>query len=112
MAEKKRLDILVYEKGFAESREKAKAIIMAGLVYVDNQKADKPGTVYPEDCNLEYRGEKQKYVSRGGYKLEKAIKKYELNEKFASEVIIKKNYYNSSNNCDLCFVIYLPGLCP
>ncbi len=79
MAEKKRLDILVYEKGFAESREKAKAIIMAGLVYVDNQKADKPGTVYSEDCNLEYRGEKQKYVSRGGYKLEKAIKKYELN---------------------------------
>ncbi len=45
---KKRLDILVYEKGFAESREKAKAIIMAGLVYVDNQKADKCGTSYDE----------------------------------------------------------------
>ncbi len=76
--EKKRLDVLVFEQGFAQSREKAKNIIMAGLVYVDNQKADKPGTEYPADVKIEYRGEKQKYVSRGGYKLEKAIQKYGL----------------------------------
>ncbi len=73
MTAKKRLDILVYEAGLAESREKAKAIIMAGIVYVDNQKADKPGTVYKEDVKIEVRGNKLKYVSRGGLKLEKAM---------------------------------------
>lgn len=75
---KKRLDILVYEKGFAESREKAKAVIMAGLVYVDNQKADKCGASYDEDCALEVRGSALKYVSRGGLKLEKAIDSFHL----------------------------------
>ena len=70
---KKRLDILVYEKGFAESREKAKAIIMAGQVYVDNQKADKCGTAYDEGVKIEVRGSVLPYVSRGGLKLEKAI---------------------------------------
>ena len=50
---KKRLDVLVYEKGFCESREKAKAIIMSGIVYVDNQKADKCGTQYDEKCNID-----------------------------------------------------------
>ena len=75
---KKRLDILVYEKGFAESREKAKAIIMAGLVYVDNQKADKCGTSYDEHVGLEVRGSVLPYVSRGGLKLEKAIENFAL----------------------------------
>lgn len=70
---KKRLDVLVFEKGFAESREKAKAIIMAGIVYVNNQKADKPGVSYDDNLPLEVRGDSQKYVSRGGYKLEKAM---------------------------------------
>ena len=53
---KKRLDILVFEKGLAESREKAKAVIMAGQVYVDNQKADKCGTSYDENAKIEVRG--------------------------------------------------------
>ena len=53
---KKRLDILVYEKGFTDSREKAKAIIMSGQVYVDNQKADKCGTSYDENVKIEVRG--------------------------------------------------------
>ena len=75
---KKRLDILVYEKGFAESRKKAKAIIMAGQVYVDNQKADKCGTAYDENANIEVRGSVLKYVSRGGLKLEKAIDNFGL----------------------------------
>ncbi len=75
---KKRLDILVYEKGLAESREKAKAVIMAGLVYVNNQKADKCGSTYDEDCNLEVRGPALKYVSRGGLKLEKAVSSFSL----------------------------------
>ena len=74
MSEKKRLDILVFESGLAESREKAKALIMSGVIYVDNQKADKPGTTYPATANVELRGNKMPYASRGGYKLEKALK--------------------------------------
>jgi 23S rRNA (cytidine1920-2'-O)/16S rRNA (cytidine1409-2'-O)-methyltransferase len=78
---KKRLDVLVYEKGFTDSREKAKAIIMAGQVYVDNQKADKCGTAYDENANIEVRGNVQKYVSRGGLKLEKAIQNFDFDLK-------------------------------
>lgn len=74
---KKRLDVLVYEKGYADSREKAKAIIMAGQVYVDNQKADKCGASYDEDVAIEVRGG-LKYVSRGGLKLEKAMTCFSL----------------------------------
>ncbi len=85
---KKRLDILVYEKGFTDSREKAKAIIMAGQVYVDNQKADKCGTTYDENANIEVRGNVQKYVSRGGLKLEKAINNFDfdLNDKITMDI--------------------------
>lgn len=78
---KKRLDILVYEKGFTDSREKAKAVIMAGQVYVDNQKADKCGTSYDDNVKIEVRGNVQKYVSRGGLKLEKAINNFALDLK-------------------------------
>ncbi len=78
---KKRLDVLVYEKGFAESREKAKAIIMAGEIYVDNQKADKCGQSYDENVNIEFRGTAPKYVSRGGLKLEKAINNFDFDLK-------------------------------
>ena len=76
MSSKKRLDILVYEAGFAESREKAKALIMSGIIYADNQKADKAGSMYDENVKLEMRGAKPKYVSRGGLKLEKAINSF------------------------------------
>ncbi len=69
---KNRLDILLTEKNLAESREKAKAIIMAGIVYVDNQKCDKPGTVVSSEQTIEVRGKTLPYVSRGGLKLEKA----------------------------------------
>ena len=86
---KKRLDVLVYEKGFADSREKAKAIIMAGQVYVDNQKADKCGASYDEEANIEVRGSTLKYVSRGGLKLEKAIANFglDLNGKTAMDIV-------------------------
>lgn len=73
MAEKERLDILMVEKGLAESREKAKALIMAGQVYVDNQKCDKAGMNVDISKTPEVRGETLKYVSRGGLKLEKAM---------------------------------------
>lgn len=76
MAEKQRLDTAVFEAGYAESREKAKAIIMAGLVYVNNQKSDKPGTTVKPDDVIEFRGNAPKYVSRGGLKLEKATQNF------------------------------------
>ena len=68
---KKRLDVLLVEQGYADSRTKAQAIIMSGQVYVDGQKADKPGTSYEENISLEVRGASCPYVSRGGLKLEK-----------------------------------------
>lgn len=70
---KLRLDIALVEKGYAESREKAKAMIMAGLVYVNNQKSDKPGNNINTEDSIEVRGQTLKYVSRGGLKLEKAV---------------------------------------
>ena len=73
---KKRLDILLVEKGLAPSREKAKAIIMSGIVYVDNVKEDKAGSSFEEDANIEVRGKTLKYVSRGGLKLEKAMEAF------------------------------------
>ena len=78
MSEKLRLDVALVERGFAESREKAKALIMSGIVFVNNQKSDKAGnTVKPDDI-LEVRGETLKYVSRGGLKLEKAVSAFSL----------------------------------
>ncbi len=73
MAQKKRLDCALVELGLAESREKAKALIMSGIVFVNNQKFDKAGDTVKPDDKIEVRGETLKYVSRGGLKLEKAM---------------------------------------
>lgn len=71
---KERLDVLLVEQGFAESREKAKAVIMSGNVYVNGQKEDKAGSIFdPAKIQIEVRGNSLKYVSRGGLKLEKAM---------------------------------------
>ena len=70
---KERLDVLLVKRGLAVSREKAKAVIMAGNVYVENQKEDKAGTMFQDTVNIEVRGSTLKYVSRGGLKLEKAM---------------------------------------
>lgn len=75
---KERLDCALVSHGFAESREKAKAIIMSGIVYVNNQKCDKAGDTVKPDDNIEVRGETLKYVSRGGLKLEKAMKSFAI----------------------------------
>ena len=74
--EKVRLDSLMVEQGLAQSRERAKAMIMAGQVYIDNQKCDKAGLSVPSDAKIEVRGDTLKYVSRGGLKLEKAMKEF------------------------------------
>ena len=75
---KKRLDILLVEHGLASSREKAKAYIMSGDVYVDGQKEDKAGSMFGEGAKIEMRGNTLPYVSRGGLKLEKAMKNFDL----------------------------------
>ena len=76
---KKRLDVLLVEKGLVESRTKAQAIIMSGLVYVQGQKADKPGISYEEHVDIEVRTGGCPYVSRGGLKLEKALRDFGVN---------------------------------
>lgn len=75
---RERLDILLTKRGLSESREKAKRNIMAGLVYVDGVREDKPGAGFPEDARIELRGSAMPYVSRGGLKLEKAIRVFSV----------------------------------
>lgn len=84
-----RLDVYLTDKGMTQSRERAKALIMAGQVYVKNQKCDKAGMMIPEDeTEVEIRGEQLKYVSRGGLKLEKAMAEFPivLNGKTAMDI--------------------------
>ncbi len=73
---KERLDILLVQRGLAPSREKAKAIIMSGIVYVDGNKEDKAGTTFPKNIDIQVKGNTLKYVSRGGLKLEKAMNEF------------------------------------
>ena len=75
---KKRLDVLLVERGLAASREKAKAMIMAGEVLVDNEREDKAGSMFPEEVEIVLKGKPLPYVSRGGLKLEKAMKNFNL----------------------------------
>ena len=82
MSDKKRLDLLLVEKRFAPSREKAKALIMAGSIMVDGERADKAGELYdPKTVKIELIGSQLRYVSRGGLKLEKAIKSFPIDLK-------------------------------
>lgn len=78
---KKRLDILLCEHGFFESRQRAQAVIMAGQVYVGGQKVDKAGTAIEDTAELEVRGKTLAYVSRGGLKLEKAMQSFPIDLK-------------------------------
>lgn len=75
---KERLDVLLVKRNLAASREKAKAIIMSGNVFVDGQREDKAGTTFPEDVSIEVKGSTLKYVSRGGLKLEKAMTHFDV----------------------------------
>jgi len=78
MSEKKRLDVLLLDKGLAPSREKAQGLIMSGLVYVEGQKADKCGMQLPDTSDIDIRGKTNPYVSRGGLKLAKAVDCFDL----------------------------------
>ena len=85
---KERLDVLLVKRNLAPSREKAKAFIMAGDVFVDGQREDKAGTTFDEKVNIEVRGSKLKYVSRGGLKLEKAMEVWgvDVKEKICMDI--------------------------
>ena len=76
---KERLDVLLVNRNLAQSRERAKAIIMSGNVFVDGQREDKAGSTFSVDVKIEIKGEKLKYVSRGGLKLEKALEVFPIN---------------------------------
>jgi len=78
-AERKRLDLLLVERGLAESRHKAQAMILAGEVEVDRQRAEKAGALLPETVHIEVRSRLQKYASRGGLKLEGALEDFRVN---------------------------------
>ncbi len=78
MSNKMRLDLLLVERGLEETRQRAQAVIMSGVVYVDGRKADKPGMAVPADAAVEIRGDKLPYVSRGGLKLEKAMETFPI----------------------------------
>ena len=83
-----RLDQYVFQEGYAPSRQRAQALIMSGIVFVNNQKVDKAGTMIKETDIVEVRGKDLKYVSRGGLKLEKAINEYglELKDKICMDI--------------------------
>jgi len=85
---KKRLDVLLVERGYFESRQKAQATIMSGQVYVDGRKVDKAGNPTAEEASIEVRGKALKYVSRGGLKLEKAMATFPivLTDKVAADI--------------------------
>lgn len=85
---KERLDVLMVKRGLLESREKAKAVIMSGIVYVDGQKEDKAGTAFDAKVSVEIRGSTLPYVSRGGLKLQKAVEQFgtELSGKICMDV--------------------------
>ena len=78
MAEKKRLDTVVVDLGFAETRSKASAILMSGEIYVNGQKETKAGYAVKDTDKIEFKGKKMPFVSRGGYKLEKAMKSFDI----------------------------------
>ncbi len=78
---KERLDLLLVKRNLAPSREKAKAIIMSGSVFVEGQREDKAGASFPEECAIEIRGHALPYVSRGGLKLEKALQNFDVDVK-------------------------------
>jgi 23S rRNA (cytidine1920-2'-O)/16S rRNA (cytidine1409-2'-O)-methyltransferase len=76
---KERIDKLLFERGLAESRTQAQALILAGQVLVNEQRVDKPGQTFPASCEIRIKGEMPRYVSRGGFKLEAALRQFHIN---------------------------------
>jgi len=76
--QKERLDVILVNRGYFESREKARRTIMAGVVFVNNERVDKPGSKFSDDVDIEIKASVNPYVSRGGLKLEKAIREFDI----------------------------------
>ena len=110
---KERLDVLLVNRGLAPSREKAKTMIMEGNVFVNNNREDKAGSMFPDDCNIEIHGNTLKYVSRGGLKLEKAIANFDvdLQDKVCTDVGSSTGGFTDcllKNGAKKVFAIFLP----
>ena len=105
MNPKKRLDLILTERGYFNSREQAKAAVMAGRVFVNGERVDKPGTVLPLDVEIKFLGKEHPYVSRGGLKLEKAIKEFNLD--FAGKAVLDVGA--STGGFTHCSLIYGAG---
>ncbi|MDA0338591.1 MAG: TlyA family RNA methyltransferase [Proteobacteria bacterium] len=86
MPTKKRVDVLLVERGLAESRTRAQALIMSGLVYTDTKRVEKPGQTLPEDADLTLKGKDHPWVSRGGQKLDHAVRQFGLD--FKGKVVL------------------------
>ena len=97
---KERLDVLLVKRNLASSREKAKAIIMSGNVFVDGQREDKAGTSFSEEVQIEVRGHALPYVSRGGLKLEKAMKNFDVS--MEGKVCTDVAKWSSQGVCHRC----------
>ena len=94
---KERLDVLLVNRGLAPSREKAKTMIMEGNVFVNNNREDKAGSTFPDDCNIEIHGKTLQYVSRGGLKLEKAMKHFDITMDGNVEVLKKELHVDAES---------------
>ena len=110
---KERIDVLLTQLGYFNSRETAKRAIMAGLVLVDQQRIDKPGEKVPVESNITVKGNVCPYVSRGGFKLEKAIKAFnlDLKDKIKDKLVFAKDVkevlaWTQSGNAEVGFVYY------
>ena len=102
---KERLDVLLVKKGLVNSRQQAKAVIMAGEVFVNGEREDKAGTTFDEKADIVVKSNKQKYVSRGGFKLEKAINNLDKLRgcEAHSSYIIEKSELNVMKNLGVNF---------
>ena len=98
--------MLLVEQGYADTRTKAQAIIMSGQVYVEGQKADKPGTSFEETVSIEVRGATCPYVSRGGLKLEKAILVFDIDYLIYNESAKYLSYFLTPATVSLAIPLY------
>ena len=107
---KERLDVLLVHRGLAESRERAKRTIMAGEVFVDGQREDKAGSTFPEDVKIEVHGHEMPYVSRGGYKLERALQVFPIGNSEALSPELPHERPGACAENDSCNAGLLAGL--
>ena len=107
MSEKKRLDVLLTERGLQESRQRAQAVIMSGEVFVNGQRVDKPGTAVAEDAQIEVRGGTLAYVSRGGHQLRVTARKQDPAHGNHQDCQYRQAVVQDVFQCFLLFACYI-----